>query len=67
MIEVKINGEAKQIPADLSLTELLKHLNMPNDRLAVELNEEVVRKINWDSIKINGADKIEIVHFVGGG
>lgn len=67
MIEVIVNGETKSIPANLSLTELLKHLNMPDDRLAVELNEQVVRKMNWDAIKVNGDDKIEIVHFVGGG
>lgn len=67
MIEVTVNGETKSIPPNLSLAELLKHLNMPDDRLAVELNEEVVRKINWETIKVNGDDKIEIVHFVGGG
>jgi sulfur carrier protein len=67
MIEVKINGEFKQVPPDLNLAELLKHLEMPNDRLAVELNGQVVRKMNWETTTISGADKIEIVHFVGGG
>jgi thiamine biosynthesis protein ThiS len=67
MIEVKINGEAKQIPADINLAELLKHLELPSDRLAVELNQEVIRRMNWENIKVKSADKIEIVHFVGGG
>jgi sulfur carrier protein len=66
-IGVKINGEEKQIPPDINLAELLKHLELPSDRLAVELNEEVVRRMNWESIKVKNADKIEIVHFVGGG
>lgn len=67
MIEVKINGEAKQIPADIDLAELLRHLRLPTDRLAVELNQEVIRRANWENITIKEADKIEIVHFVGGG
>ncbi len=67
MIEVRINGEIKEIPADINLAELLKHLELPAERLAVELNSEVVRRINWENIKVKNADKIEIVHFVGGG
>lgn len=67
MIEVKINGEIKQVPPDINLAELLKHLELPPDRLAVELNETVVRRINWEKTQVKSADKIEIVHFVGGG
>ncbi len=67
MIEVKINGETKQVPPDINLAELLKHLELPAERLAVELNEEVVRRINWENVQVKNADKIEIVHFVGGG
>jgi len=67
MIEVKINGEMKQIPPGINLAELLKHLELPAERLAVELNEEVIRRVNWESVKVKDADKIEIVHFVGGG
>ncbi len=40
---------------------------MPQERIAVELNKEVVRKKDWATITINDADKIEIIHFVGGG
>ncbi len=67
MIEVKINGEIKQVPPGINLAELLKHLALPEERLAVELNEEVIRRVNWKNVKVNNADKIEIVHFVGGG
>lgn len=67
MIEVKINGETKQVPPDINLAELLKHLELPAERLAVELNEEVIRRINWEDVKVKNSDKIEIVHFVGGG
>jgi sulfur carrier protein len=67
MIEVKINGEVKEVPPDINLAELLKHLELPQERLAVELNDEVIRRINWENVKVQDADKIEIVHFVGGG
>jgi sulfur carrier protein len=67
MIEVRINGESKQVPPDINLAELLKHLELPGDRLAVELNQEVIRRVNWENVKVKNADKIEIVHFVGGG
>jgi thiamine biosynthesis protein ThiS len=66
-ISVKINGELKSIPADIDLLQLLTYLELPAERLAVELNSEVIRRINWENIKVKEADKIEIVHFVGGG
>lgn len=55
------------MPNEFNLTELLAHLSMPRERVAVELNEQVVRKKDWETITINDADKIEIIHFVGGG
>ena len=62
-----INGETKEITGNLNLSELLKQFSLPSGRIAVELNREVVRKKDWETIEIKDADKIEIVHFVGGG
>ena len=62
-----INGEKKNIAGNFNLSELLKHFSLPSERIAIELNKEVVRKKDWETIKINDADKIEIIHFVGGG
>ena len=67
MMKVVINGETKEIAENFNLIELLKHFSLPDERIAVELNKEVVRKKDWENIKINDADKIEIIHFVGGG
>lgn len=67
MIEIQINGEKKQIESEVNLTKLLEILSMPNERIAIELNKEVVRKKDWENIQIKDSDKIEIVHFVGGG
>ncbi|MBA2737051.1 MAG: sulfur carrier protein ThiS [Pyrinomonadaceae bacterium] len=66
-MKVYINGETKEIPAEINLAELLKHLALPQERIAIELNKEVVRKKDWENIKVGDADKIEVIHFVGGG
>ena len=67
MINILINGETKEIEGKLNLSKLLEVLALPNERIAIELNREVVRKKDWENILIKDADKIEIVHFVGGG
>lgn len=64
---VVVNGESKKLSNSMSLFELLKKFDLPTERVAVELNKEVVRRKNWESINVKDADKIEIVHFVGGG
>ncbi len=66
-MKVYINGETKEINGEVSLVELLENFCLPHERVAVELNKEVVRKRDWENILVKDADKIEIVHFVGGG
>lgn len=66
-MKVFINGETKEITKKVNLLELLGEFSLPSERVAIELNKEVVRKKDWESIYVNDADKIEIVHFVGGG
>ena len=66
-MKIFINGEAREIAASTNLVSLLEQFSMPTERIAVELNERVVRKKDWQSITINDSDKIEIIHFVGGG
>lgn len=67
VMEILINGEKKNLPQELNLTELLAHFELPSERVAVELNQEVVRKKDWETIKIADGDKLEVIHFVGGG
>lgn len=67
VMEILINGEKKNLPQELNLTELLAHFELPSERVAVELNKEVVRKKDWETIKIADGDKLEVIHFVGGG
>ncbi len=66
-MKVFINGETKEIPDEVNLFELLRYFSLPQKRIAVELNKEVVRKKDWENIKINDEDRIEVIHFVGGG
>lgn len=66
-MEVFINGENRKIDRQFTLFELLQEFDLPTERVAIELNKEVIRKKDWHNIKINNADNIEIVHFVGGG
>jgi len=66
-MKIYINGETKEILAETNLTELLKYLALPQERIAIELNKKVVRKKDWENIKVGDADKIEVIHFVGGG
>jgi thiamine biosynthesis protein ThiS len=66
-MQVTINGEKRELAANLSISEMLKNLELPSERVAIELNKQVVRKKDWENIKVNDADKIEVIHFVGGG
>lgn len=62
-----INGNDQNFDSGLSLAGLLEKLGMKQDRVAVELNREIVRRESWAETKLSEGDKLEIVHFVGGG
>ena len=62
-----INGEEKAFDGPLSLADLIEHLGMKGDRVAVELNREIVARAQWSETQLNDGDRLEIVHFVGGG
>lgn len=66
-LRVFINGESKEISGTPSLAELIDQLDLPAARIAIELNRDVVRRNDWNSTILKDNDRIEIVHFVGGG
>lgn len=66
-ISVVVNGQAKEVPPDRSVAQLLEWFQLPPDRVAVELNESIVRKRDWPQTIVTGGSRIEIVEFVGGG
>ena len=66
-MNVFLNGEIREIPENLNLEGLLGHFSLPSQRIAIELNKVVVRRQDWKQVKVNESDKIEVIHFVGGG
>jgi thiamine biosynthesis protein ThiS len=66
-LKLQINGEPRDFPDGLTLAALVEQLGMKPDRVAVELNLEIVPRANWQSTQLKDGDKLEIVHFVGGG
>ena len=66
-IKIKINGKIKTINENAKLLNLVKNLKIPIKKVAIELNQEIIDKKKLKNIKIQNGDKIEIVHFIGGG
>jgi thiamine biosynthesis protein ThiS len=62
-----INGEEKSLEKVSSLASLLQQLGLKADRVAIELNREIVARGVWDSTSLKDGDRLEIVQFVGGG
>jgi thiamine biosynthesis protein ThiS len=62
-----VNGEDREFSSDRTVSTLLVHLGMKPDRVAVELNHELIPRDRWDATQLSDGDKLEIVHFVGGG
>lgn len=66
-MRVYINGESREVQGTPTLAELINQLDLPAARIAVELNRQVVRRSDWDNTALHENDRVEIVHFVGGG
>lgn len=67
LMKIFINGEARELEGVETLSNLLDTLGLPKQRIAIEVNRKVIRKQEWETAVIADQDKIEIVHFVGGG
>lgn len=66
-MRILVNGEAREVAEGLTLGALLEELRIPGERIAVELNRSVVRRRDWADVRVGDGDRLEIVHFVGGG
>ena len=64
---VIVNGEPKQCPDGATLAQFIEHLQLKGDRVAVELNRRIAARSKWSETILSGGDRLEIVHFVGGG
>ena len=66
-IKIKVNGKNIQINHNCTLKLLINNLNIPVKKVAIELNKKIVNKSLLNQIKLKSNDKLEIVHFIGGG
>lgn len=66
-MQVSINGEGRSFDSVSTLSDLVNFLGMKSDRVAVELNREIVSRDQWPTTQLKDGDQLEIVHFVGGG
>ena len=67
MAKIQLNGKKVLLKSNCSLFDLLKKYKLTNKKVAIEHNGEIVPKINYKKINLKNNDKIEIVHFIGGG
>ena len=66
-IKIKLNGKVKSIEDNTKLSNLLRNLNIPIKKVAIEINQRIVDKKKLSKINLKNNDKVEIVHFIGGG
>lgn len=66
-IEILLNGETRKLKAGTTVEELVLELGLVPDRLAIEYNLHILKKKHWAATALTQGDRIEIVHFVGGG
>ena len=66
-LKVQLNGTHYQVNSGCTINKLLKRLKINNNKAAVELNGQIADKKRYSYIKLKKNDRIEIVHFIGGG
>ena len=66
-MQIQVNGQSREVAENSTLTTLISDLALPAQRIAVELTRSVVRRSEWPTTELNEGDRIEVVHFVGGG
>ena len=66
-IKITVNGRQIQVISKFSLKSLITKLKMPLNKIAIELNKKIIDKKKISKIQLKRGDKIEIVHFIGGG
>jgi len=66
-LHIQVNGEPREVAQSISLPQLIANLNLKPEQIAIELNHNVVRRAHWEETFLKPDDKVEIIHFVGGG
>ena len=66
-VTISVNAQEKTVSSDCTVQTLLDQLGFAQKRVAVEINQELVTKNEWQRVTLHEGDKVEIVSFVGGG
>jgi sulfur carrier protein len=66
-LHIQVNGESQELPDGSTIEDLVRILSLPVTRIAIELNKNVARRADWAMTILAEGDRVEIVHFVGGG
>ena len=66
-IKIKINGKKLEVNQSSTMASIVKKLNIPLNKVAIELNREIINKKKIKNIKVKNKDNLEIVYFIGGG
>jgi thiamine biosynthesis protein ThiS len=66
-LRIEVNGEPREVPDGASVGELLGLLGLAAPKVAVERNLEIVPRSAWESTRLAAGDRLEVVHFIGGG
>ena len=66
-MQIVVNGLSKDVPQATTLLTLLDSLNIPLARVAVELNMNIIDRTQFDKVSLQEGDRLEVIHFVGGG
>lgn len=66
-MEITLNGKKREVPEGIDLQQLLDQFGLPRQRIAIEQNARVIRRGDWAKTTVSESDKIEVIHFVGGG
>ncbi len=66
-LSIIVNGESRELAEPITLAQLIASLDLKPEQVAIELNQVVIRRVSWENTLLQHGDRIEIVHFVGGG
>ena len=66
-LSIIVNGESRELSEPITLAQLIASLDLKPEQVAIELNQVVIRRASWENTRLKHDDRIEIVHFVGGG
>ncbi|MHC4411024.1 MAG: sulfur carrier protein ThiS [Planctomycetota bacterium] len=67
MLRVEVNGKDREVPAGHTVADLLDDLGLDGRLVVVELNRQIIRRTEIEDVALRDEDRVEIVHFVGGG